>query len=61
MPGQALAYKVGQREIFQLLAAAESALGARFAIKEFHDVVLGSGSVALPVLREAVQNWIGGK
>ena len=61
MPGQALAYKVGQREIFRLRAAAESALGSAFDIKDFHDVVLGSGSVALPVLRQAVEDWVDGK
>ena len=61
MPGQALAYKVGQREIFRLRAAAESALGSAFDIRDFHDVVLGSGSVALPVLRQAVEDWMAGK
>jgi uncharacterized protein (DUF885 family) len=58
MPGQALAYKVGQREIFRLRDAARSALGAGFDIKDFHDSVLGSGSVGLPVLREVVEEWI---
>ncbi|MDQ1365717.1 MAG: hypothetical protein QOE57_1759 [Acidimicrobiaceae bacterium] len=58
MPGQALAYKVGQREIFRLRDAARCALGAGFDIKGFHDAVLGSGSVGLPVLREVVEEWI---
>jgi uncharacterized protein (DUF885 family) len=58
MPGQALAYKVGQREILRLREAAQAALGPRFDIKGFHDVVLGSGSVSLPVLRDAVEDWI---
>lgn len=58
MPGQALSYKVGQREIFNLRHAAQSALGDGFDIKGFHDAVLGSGSVGLPVLREVVHGWI---
>jgi uncharacterized protein (DUF885 family) len=59
MPGQALAYKIGQREIFRLREQARQALGARFDIKAFHDVVLGSSSVSLPVLRELVGTWAG--
>jgi uncharacterized protein (DUF885 family) len=59
MPGQALAYKIGQREIFRLREQARQALGARFDIKAFHDVVLGSSSVSLPVLRELVGAWAG--
>jgi uncharacterized protein (DUF885 family) len=57
MPGQALAYKVGQREIFRLRAEARDRLGARFDIRAFHDVVLGSSSVSLPVLRHLVEEW----
>ncbi|WP_067572218.1 DUF885 domain-containing protein [Nocardia acidivorans] len=52
MPGQAVAYKVGQLEIRRQRAAAQERLGIAFDIKNFHDVVLGSGSVSLPVLRE---------
>ncbi|WP_067710636.1 DUF885 domain-containing protein [Nocardia yamanashiensis] len=54
MPGQAVAYKVGQLEIRRQRAAAVTRLGNAFDIKNFHDVVLGSGSVSLPVLRELV-------
>ncbi|UGT38791.1 DUF885 domain-containing protein [Nocardia yamanashiensis] len=54
MPGQAVAYKVGQLEIRRQRAAATARLGNAFDIKNFHDVVLGSGSVSLPVLRELV-------
>ncbi len=57
-PGQALAYKVGQLEIFRLRAEAESKLGAKFDLKEFHRVVLGAGAVTLPVLAERVEAWI---
>ncbi|WP_433755972.1 DUF885 domain-containing protein [Nocardia sp. CA-135398] len=54
IPGQAVAYKVGQLEIRRQRRQAAERLGADFDIKAFHDVVLGSGSVSLPVLRELV-------
>lgn len=54
IPGQAVAYKVGQLEIRRQRGLAAERLGAAFNIKAFHDVVLGSGSVSLPVLRELV-------
>ena len=57
-PGQALAYKVGQLEIFRLRHEAEAQLGAKFDLKAFHAVVLGSGAVTLPVLGELVREWI---
>jgi uncharacterized protein (DUF885 family) len=54
MPGQAVSYKVGQLEIRRLRRQAEQAQGDAFDVKAFHDVVLGSGSVSLPVLRDLV-------
>jgi uncharacterized protein (DUF885 family) len=57
-PGQALAYKVGQLEIARLRRLAEEHLGPRFDIKAFHDTVLGSGAVSLPVLRGLVDDWL---
>src|SRR5690606_25745327 len=57
-PGQALAYKVGQREILALRRQAEEILGAHFHLAAFHDVVLGGGAVTLPVLRRRVESWI---
>jgi len=59
MPGQALAYKIGQREIFRLRGEARSRLGARFDVRAFHDVVLGSSSLRLPVLRRLIDDWSG--
>jgi uncharacterized protein (DUF885 family) len=58
-PGQAVAYKAGQREILALRAEAERRLGARFDLRAFHDVVLRSGAVTLRVLRENVEEWLG--
>jgi uncharacterized protein (DUF885 family) len=57
-PGQALAYKTGQMEIWRLRRAAEAALGERFDLKAFHDTVLGQGAVSLPVLRAQVEAWV---
>jgi len=57
MPGQAVSYKVGQLEIQRLRAGAEATArtaGTPFDIKTFHDTVLGSGTVSLPVLRTIV-------
>jgi len=59
MPGQALAYKVGQREILRLRAEAEARLGADFTLPGFHDVVLSAATVSLAVLAERVEAWTG--
>ncbi|TPV62002.1 DUF885 domain-containing protein [Aestuariibacter sp. GS-14] len=58
MPGQALAYKIGQLKLLALRDQAENALGDKFDIRAFHDVVLGSGSIPLNVLEANVQEWI---
>jgi uncharacterized protein (DUF885 family) len=58
MPGQALAYMVGYREIMSLRAKAQAALGAKFDIRAFHDAVLGRGGVTLPMLREQIEEWM---
>jgi uncharacterized protein (DUF885 family) len=58
IPGQALAYKLGQREILALRDEARTAFGDQFDIRAFHDVVLGQGAVALSTLRGIVEAWI---
>ncbi len=58
MPGQALAYKLGQRQILALRDQARAGLGDRFEIREFHDVALGQGAVGLATLRSIVEAWI---
>ena len=60
MPGQALAYKVGQREILRLRDEARTKLGPGFDIRAFHDAVLGGATVSLRVLRDRVASWAGG-
>jgi uncharacterized protein (DUF885 family) len=57
-PGQALSYMVGRLEIQRMRAAAERALGDRFDIRAFHDVVLGNGPLPLAVLDEVVTGWV---
>ena len=58
MPGQALAYKVGQREILALRSDARTTLGPAFDIAGFHDAVLGGATVSLRVLRRLVADWV---
>ncbi len=58
IPGQAVAYTTGQREIMACRARAERELGPRFDIAGFHDAVLGSGGVTLPVMHQIVDAWI---
>jgi len=53
-PGQALAYKVGQREIMSIREEVKARTGRRFDIKSFHDAVLRHGPLPLPVLRASV-------
>jgi len=56
-PGQAVAYKTGQLEMMRLRQEARRKLGGKFDIKEFHDVLLGSGAVPLEALRQLVEAY----
>jgi uncharacterized protein (DUF885 family) len=58
IPGQALAYKLGQLRILELREKAKKALGDKFDIRGFHDVVLQNGALPLDVLGEEVDRWI---
>ena len=57
-PGQALSYYLGMMEIRDLRAKAEKALGPKFDIRAFHDTVMSTGSVPLPVLAARIDQFI---
>ena len=57
-PGQALGYKIGELKIRELRKEAEQRLGERFDVREFHEVVLGGGSMPLAILEENVKRYI---
>ncbi|WP_203311076.1 DUF885 domain-containing protein [Sphingomonas beigongshangi] len=58
LPGQATGYKIGMLKIMALRAKAQDALGSKFDIKGFHDLLIGSGSMPLSVLENRVDDWI---
>jgi uncharacterized protein (DUF885 family) len=57
-PGQALAYKIGQREIERARAAVSAEMGDRFDLRAFHDEVLGHGSLPLTTLLREIGGWV---
>jgi len=58
MPSQATAYKIGMNKIIELREHAKVQLGAKFDIREFHDIVLKNGPVPLNVLADLVDAYI---
>ncbi len=61
MPGQALAYKLGELAIRRLRSQAEQVLGNAFVLRHFHDVLVAAGPVTLPVLETFVHEWLQSK
>jgi uncharacterized protein (DUF885 family) len=59
-PGQALAYKMGQREIERARADVQQQMGPRFDVRAFHDQVLAHGSLPLETLRREIPGWVEG-
>jgi uncharacterized protein (DUF885 family) len=58
IPGQALAYKIGQLKIIELRKKAESELGSKFNIQKFHDEVLKDGCLPMDVFEKKMNSWI---
>jgi uncharacterized protein (DUF885 family) len=57
-PGQALSYKIGQREIERARREVSEKMGDRFDLRAFHDEVLGHGTLPLATLRREIPNWV---
>jgi uncharacterized protein (DUF885 family) len=57
-PGQALSYELGYLKILELRTRAEKALGPKFDIRHFHDTILSTGSVPLPMLEQRIDKFI---
>jgi uncharacterized protein (DUF885 family) len=57
-PGQALGYKIGSLKIAELRARAAAALGPKFNLPAFHQIVLGDGTLPLSLLEAKVDRWI---
>ena len=61
LPGQALAYKVGELAIRELRASAERMLGKSFDIRTFHNALLDNGPLPLSILKNQMEEWIKGQ
>lgn len=57
-PGQALAYKIGELKIKALREKATHALGDDFDIRAFHEIILGKGTLTLPLMEQEVEHYI---
>jgi uncharacterized protein (DUF885 family) len=58
IPGQALAYKIGQLKIREIRNKAEAALGDKFSVKDFHTEVLKDGPMPLSMLESKLDRWV---
>jgi uncharacterized protein (DUF885 family) len=58
LPAQALSYKIGSLKILELRARAQQALGDKFSYQKFHEVVIGDGTLPMPILEARVDRWI---
>ena len=58
IPAQALAYKIGERDILDLRERAKASLGDKFDLKRFHDAILRDGAMPLSILNAKVDRWI---
>ncbi len=58
IPSQALAYKIGALTIQRLKAKAQTALGKKFDVREFHNQILNTGALPLTVLEKKIDDWI---
>jgi uncharacterized protein (DUF885 family) len=61
MPAQALAYRAGYLELMRIRRLAETGMGERFDIRDFHEHVLGPGSLPFPVVEAHVRRWVAGQ
>ncbi|MCH8059470.1 MAG: DUF885 family protein, partial [Proteobacteria bacterium] len=58
IPGQALAYKIGQLKILEIRADAEARLGERFDVRDFHAEMLKDGPMPLSMLEAKIGDWV---
>jgi uncharacterized protein (DUF885 family) len=61
VPGQALAYKIGQLKISAIRSKAEQALGSKFDVRSLHDELLKDGALPLDVLEDKMNDWLASK
>lgn len=57
-PGQAVSYKIGMLKIQELREYAETELGEKFSLQDFHDIVLRNGAMTMDILQDVVYQWV---
>ena len=58
IPGQALSYKIGAMKILELRARAQKTLGSQFSLAQFHAIIMGSGTLPMPILEAQIDRWL---